>query len=281
VKNTGCSEKFQLVSEAFSDQVGEQTLYLTNVRTGSTLLKVDDRSEGMAHLSKNYFYPLTETKIKTTTLDQFAGDQALLPDAIKVDVQGAEFKVLKGAQAKALKNCLCLDFEVGLVRLYHDQAPFSEVFDFLESQGFSMFDVRVSRSFVGKDGDPHHYLQIEKGSFEYQGLSARSWELDCVFFKKASIVLESRNREQVIKLVSLYCAYNFYGEAMDLIERAQVSGVLATEEAKSLLVSVRGLLKINTATNRWNFLTRRVREFFNTRRDKYWARFVWMDYPSS
>lgn len=280
VSSTGSAERFHVVDKAFSDGQGKEKIALTNVRTGSTLMAIDEKSEGFKHLNKSYFFPMEQVEIETTTVDSFAQENKLEPRALKVDVQGAEFRVLQGA-SEALKNVLCLDFEVGVVNLYRGQVSHSEIFDYLEKLGFSLFDVRVSRSFLNKDGNPHHYLGLVKDSLKNQAMSARAWEFDCVFFKRAEWVLAQKDVGMIRQMVALYCAYKFFAEALELIESARVQGLIDESLFSVLHKSVMKLYEINGKTNRWSFFTRRVRELFGRSRDHYWARFVWMRYPHS
>jgi FkbM family methyltransferase len=278
--HTGQGEDFEIFGNAFSDKQGQEKLLLTNVRTGSTIMQIDESSEGYHHLSRNYFFPVVEEVVQTTTLDAFSSEHKVNFDGIKIDTQGAEFKILKGAQ-QVLKDALVVDFEVGVVRLYKDQAPFQAVFDLLEEQGFGLFDVRVSRSFLSKNGESDFYLKKFSKAMKYQSLSARSWEFDCVFLKNPEILLKQGNLDKLIKLISLYCVYNFYAEAWDLVERMENQKLFSTERSDQFKKQVLLLHKLNQNQNRWSFFTQRVKELKGIQRKNYWSRFVWMDYPNS
>jgi FkbM family methyltransferase len=90
---------------------------------------------------------------KSKTLDTVINLKKLpLPDLIKMDVQGAELDVLKGAE-KALKHCKDLILELQIVE-YNKGAPLKdEVINYVEQLGFKL----ISGPFCdnGPDGDYH------------------------------------------------------------------------------------------------------------------------------
>jgi len=99
----------------------------------------------------NYFNDSNKTVRKTVTLDTIVRTQGLpLPDLIKMDVQGAELDVLKGAE-NTLKQCNHLILELQKVE-YNKGAPLrEEVFEYLKSIGFTGTFVPFSDN--GPDGD--------------------------------------------------------------------------------------------------------------------------------
>jgi len=87
-------------------------------------------------------YPQTTEQlsryIQVSTLDHELYDK--LQDAsghilLKLDVQGYEYQVLKGAR-KVLRGCKALVIEINLEKLYADQAEFRQIVDTLADQGF-------------------------------------------------------------------------------------------------------------------------------------------------
>ena len=90
---------------------------------------------------------------KSKTLDTVINLKKLpLPDLIKMDVQGAELDVLKGAE-KALKHCKDLILELQIVE-YNKGAPLKdEVINYVEQLGFKLISGLFSDN--GPDGDYH------------------------------------------------------------------------------------------------------------------------------
>lgn len=77
-------------------------------------------------------------EVQTTRLDDVIeiGDC----DFLKIDVQGGELDVLKGAQ-RLLENVIALHCEVEFAPVYQDQPLFAEVDTFLRSIGFELIDL--------------------------------------------------------------------------------------------------------------------------------------------
>jgi len=73
-----------------------------------------------------------------------------LIDLLKIDVQGAELFVLRGA-IQSLRNVGTVFCEVSFQPLYEGSAVFSEIYDFMYGQGFQL--VSMTEGFRGTDGE--------------------------------------------------------------------------------------------------------------------------------
>ncbi|NOR68336.1 MAG: FkbM family methyltransferase [Methylomarinum sp.] len=73
--------------------------------------------------------------VNVRTLDSFDLDA----EFIKLDTQGSELDILKGAE-KTIKSVLGLQVEVSFLEIYQDQPLFGEVCEFLLSHGFEFFE---------------------------------------------------------------------------------------------------------------------------------------------
>lgn len=80
------------------------------------------------------------TELTATTVDSVAGLVGHTFDALKLDVQGAELEVLRGASS-SLRDALFVEAEVEFIPLYLDQPLFPDVTTELDSHGllFSEF----------------------------------------------------------------------------------------------------------------------------------------------
>ena len=78
--------------------------------------------------------------IKLITLDQWMIENLIQTDSIflKIDVQGFEVEVLKGA-SKALEKTKILQVEMSLQPLYEGAPDFREIYDWAASHGFVSF----------------------------------------------------------------------------------------------------------------------------------------------
>ena len=84
--------------------------------------------------------PMTPITVPMTTLDKILPPSLASPLFLKLDVQGGELDVLRGAEA-ALKKTEVVQLEVALLP-YNEGAPTPlEVFNFMDGRGFAIYDI--------------------------------------------------------------------------------------------------------------------------------------------
>lgn len=81
-----------------------------------------------------------------------AGERAFL----KIDTQGYESEVLKGAE-RSLASVVAVGIELSLVPLYHGQHLYRDFLDFFDNRGFALWDVCP----VFRDGRSGRLLQVD------------------------------------------------------------------------------------------------------------------------
>lgn len=106
----------------------------------------------------NHYADVKPSKVTTQYIDKVVETHNLpTPDFIKIDVQGAEIDILKGAQ-KTLETCNDIIIEAQH-NTYNLGAPkHKEVFDFLETLGFKYVAEIVKNNY---DGD-YHFTRLNK-----------------------------------------------------------------------------------------------------------------------
>ncbi|MCJ2541947.1 FkbM family methyltransferase [Thermostichus vulcanus] len=107
--------------------------YLTNVGYTSSLYKPDEEVlkhfEGLSDVCQ----VIRTEEVQTTRLDDIPELGEV--DFLKIDVQGAELDVIRGA-SKTLKNITVIQTEVEYIPIYKNQALFSDVDVALREHGF-------------------------------------------------------------------------------------------------------------------------------------------------
>jgi FkbM family methyltransferase len=115
---------------AASDRDGEATLYVTRDDQNSSLLRpsanfaIERPGDGL----------LREATVPTRRLDGLLGGIAG-PLFVKIDVQGAELAVLRGAGAR-LDDVVALIVETPFERAYDGASDFAAIYEFLTGRGF-------------------------------------------------------------------------------------------------------------------------------------------------
>ncbi len=127
-----------LIPLALAQTVGSRTLFITQEPACSSLLEPNpDLTEHYPALA--CARQVSTTEIETTTLDLWAAkNKVAIVDYIKIDTQGSELEILKGAE-DMLQKVRCLEVEVEFNPIYLGQPIFSEVDIFLRSQGFVLW----------------------------------------------------------------------------------------------------------------------------------------------
>ncbi len=115
-------------NRAISSEKGNVDLYIpqhgSNTSPGATL-----RGEKMGK-----DLPFFTVKVETLTLDDFFADKNLLPDFLKIDVEGNEMKVFEGATGLLSQKKPILLFECEQRHL--GETPIETVFAFLQQYGY-------------------------------------------------------------------------------------------------------------------------------------------------
>jgi FkbM family methyltransferase len=134
---------------AFSDADGESNFYRNKISHTNSLLKVNERSQDSIGISKalnqndlEYFEKFNhKISVKTETVDSFLTANPLDKiDLLKIDVQGAERLVLRGA-SKTLSKVKVIIIEVSFYDYYEQQSSFLDVEKIIAPCGFKLFSI--------------------------------------------------------------------------------------------------------------------------------------------
>lgn len=95
-----------------------------------------------------------ESVVEVTTIDQFCARNNIQKiHILKIDAQGYDFEVIKGAKEMILANKIeLLYFEIIFSEMYKGVPRFSEIYDFLIDHGFSLvslYDFHYQKNLAG------------------------------------------------------------------------------------------------------------------------------------
>lgn len=121
---------------ALADVEDEATFHVTTRRDSSSLLK-----PGVGQSDAFHVHGEMQIKVPVKRLDQVIDMRALQPGPIliKIDVQGAELKVLQGCDDLSFADFVYV--ELSFVSLYDGQPLFDEVASYLFTRGFEIAGV--------------------------------------------------------------------------------------------------------------------------------------------
>jgi len=91
----------------------------------------------------------TEKKLTTKTLDSLIEELKWpTPDFIKIDTQGSEIDILKGA-SKTLDNCTFVLIEIKIQNYNKNSPDFFESMNYMYSKGFKIYDITEFHYYEG------------------------------------------------------------------------------------------------------------------------------------
>lgn len=122
----------KLFEYALGDTTGEATLHVASRVDSSSLLPLAEQAEIFAMGERETI------QVPVTRLDEaLCAGKLTSPALLKVDVQGFEYEVLKGAE-KLIPQIEWIFVEVSFVELYSGQKLFGEVTEMLDQMGYTL-----------------------------------------------------------------------------------------------------------------------------------------------
>ena len=123
--------------EAASDETGHAELHVAANAVSSSLLAMEQRHADAAPGSE----VVDTERVRTVRLDDvdLAGTRVIL----KLDVQGAELRVLAGAEG-LLRRVVLVEAELSFERLYAGSALWEEIVEYLRARGYVLAAVSPS-----------------------------------------------------------------------------------------------------------------------------------------
>ena len=122
---------------AFGPRSGKSTMYLARSSLTGSMLPTSEKAE---RFLGDLVHDARPVEVAVSSVDDYLRDQKILHvDLLKLDVQGFELEVLKGATASLRDNCVSLILtEVNFVSLYEKQAFFEDIYGELIRRGFQL-----------------------------------------------------------------------------------------------------------------------------------------------
>ena len=147
--------------------------------------------------------PKFEIDVKCNTLDSILGVDNIIPDFIKIDTQGAELEILKGATELLTKYSPMVTCEVWCSEVYKDAPTMDKVIAFMNSVGYEVFDMEISAAWrYGTQSS-----QSKRRALGYE-----------VLFVKINNI-NVNYKEQYLKLLLLLELYGYRNYALHLVKQ--------------------------------------------------------------
>lgn len=208
----------RILEYAIGGRAGIAKLHIPPNPAGASILP-----HNQAMLDEYGYEALHKTKstvdVAVTTLDDLLTEGALKnAHYLKIDIEGAELDVLRGAQ-RLLAACQAIKVEVSFVEQRVGQPLAHEVIAFLETTGFSLFDIGDSHRWRRRPLPAHPLMT----NFEMPYSRGRIAQADLLFFRRHDAASSARD---VSAAVLIAAAMGYFDYAI-------------------------GLLRVSTSTARW------------------------------
>ena len=192
---------------ALGEKAGTADLYLTALPNMSSFLRPDPeqfarfgRKEGDAAI-------VSTEKVPVETLDELTRRDAFRADVLKVDTQGSELLVLKGA-GEALKSTVLAEIEVSFFRRYVDQPLFADIEAFMADRGFELIDLLKLKRYRSSNS-----LNIRNAGVPKKERSGRIAYGDAIFLRSREGILSAAKADKGASLLRAVVALVAYGKA--------------------------------------------------------------------
>lgn len=232
VANTGYVQtwpfpsKVSVVPTGLSRDGGLQTLFVTNVDSGSSLLK-PHIAGGMSRrvVNRDYFFPYREVPIETLRLAEVAR-RAVDPSApifVKLDTQGTELSIINGSEELlATRHILGVELEATLLAepIMSGADRLWEACRYFEDKGFELIDLEPIFG-------PTRYPRAPMAGKTYLN------ECNAVFALRPDVAA-SLPVAQRVALIAFYATNGFFEEAWSAIESDSEAAELLRAAGASL-----------------------------------------------
>jgi FkbM family methyltransferase len=199
--------RLSINTTGLSREGGLQTLHITHVDTGSSLLP-PEITPSMQHrvADSGYFFPVTPREINTITLpDAISATHAQGPVLVKLDTQGTELAILQGAQSLFdARRIVGIEMEATLLAepIMKGSGKFWEACRYLEAQGFELLAMKPIMAPRSPGSHPATITYLN--------------ECDAVFALRRDVAAKL-DVEYRIALLAFYLTYLLFDEALSLL----------------------------------------------------------------
>ena len=148
---TSKDARWEAWNVALSDHIGETTIHVASNNGHSSSLKPMLTTHEIAAPDIRI---VGSENVAVTTLDKFFESEVPLKSlgaiALKIDAQGAEADILRGATS-SLKLCASVMLELSLRPVYESSENWLDTVQYMEAQGFTLVSVRPGFTSISGD----------------------------------------------------------------------------------------------------------------------------------
>jgi len=274
-RNTGRPDDFRVLDVALSGKGGNRLLFKPHSPTGSSLLEPNLNKPGWSFEDYKAF-PISVEPVATRTLaDVMDAERQKEIHIIKLDTEGTELEILRGLDSDRLASVYAVESEIELRGDLVGRTNFHDFHQFMSDVGMELYDVRVNRYVTKRSREGISYQEKYLGkSPKSASVATRAYQFDVVYFRSANSLLEKRNPASIRKLIFCFCVYNYFADALHLLELSKEKGIFSQTVFEELVESVRGLHAINEQQ------VGAVDQILALTQGQVYSHYTWVPYPA-
>jgi FkbM family methyltransferase len=192
---------------ALSDRPGEAPLYITALPNMSSILEPDAAQFGRYRKKGEDARVVRTETVPVERLDTLAQADGFAPDVLKVDTQGSELLVLKGAE-QSLCSVMVAEIEVSFFRRYVGQPLFGEIEAWTNERGFELIELHRLKRY--RTANSLGIRQTLLGGSQRSGRVAYG---DAIFMRTPQSILAAARGDGGASLLKAIVALLAYGKA--------------------------------------------------------------------
>jgi FkbM family methyltransferase len=235
---------------ALSDIDGEAVLNITALPNMSSFLLPDAQVFGRYRKKGQDAQIVGTEHVPVTRLDILAKTDGFRPDVLKIDTQGSEMMVLKGAE-ESLKSVVLAEIEASFLKRYVDQPVFADIEAWMNGRGFELIELYGLKRYRAAN-----HLGIYRSFSGHGQRSGRVAYGDAIFMRSEETIQAMAANDGGVSLYRAMVALLAYGKtdhAAALLDRGRhllpadqfdaVSDVLKAFERPRFIARLSGLMK--------------------------------------
>lgn len=126
---------------ALGEAPGRAELYLTGLPNMSSTLRPNTTLMETFRKKGRHTRIVGTLEMPVDSLDNVAAREGKTVDALKIDTQGSELAILRGAEAALGASVILVEVEVSFLERYRDQALFRDIDAYMASRDFELLDL--------------------------------------------------------------------------------------------------------------------------------------------
>ncbi len=199
-------------NRALDDQSSFIELNILSNKAMSTSFRRSSKSEYFNGEKRSQTKIIEKRKVKAITLNDFCKNKTIKPDFLKLDVEGGEFRILKGS-SKQLNNILGIRCEVNFDKTFENSPVFSRIHDMMLENDFFLLNLDY-------DG---------KGSFRNEFVNTNEKfgilrDCDAVWIKKYEKLFDKKIKNLDVRILK-YAAFCINNNASDVAIEVLIKGI--------------------------------------------------------